>query len=196
METPDRSYVGPVSLRLSHNNKYWKLCMTKSLIVSLPSETFMPWHLGFSVIYLPTLNSCYSVYSSYTVVNLAESNISFLRVFTYYLCGPHSAFLALSKSSVMSCLRGWFQEPCLWLRPAEVSSLGQLYDPGSVGGLAGQESRVLLWERSSHHGIPVIEWQGSIWGAGESRLLGWEEIHWWGRKPLRGVFASRGGWNI
>lgn len=109
-----------------------------------------------------------------------------------YLCDPYRAFLALSKSSVMSCLRGWCQELCLWLRSAEVSSLCQLCEPGSVGGLVVQESSVLLWGRSSHHGIPVTAWWGSTWGAGKQRLFVREEIHWWRRKPLRGFFGEAG----
>ena len=45
------------------------------------------------------------------------------------------------------------------------------YMSWEYGRADGQESRVLLWERSLRYGIPMLGWQWAL-GTGEHRLLG------------------------
>lgn len=79
----------------------------------------------------------------------------------------------------MSCVQDWFQELCLWLIPAEVPSLCQLYEPGNEGGLAGREGPVLRFGRRVHTvASQVAEWRGSTQGAGKRRLRGGDETYW------------------
>lgn len=56
-------------------------------------------------------------------------------------------------------------------------SLCQLHELGEYGRADGQESRVLLWERSLRYGIPMLGWQWAL-GTGEHRLLGLGEVCW------------------